>query len=128
MSEPAAPRMGRIKRAREPQPRAIRQEVLLTKEEQDELRERDAAAGVSVPRLLVESALRGGETLAQRQALLARFDRLAWLTANLANNVNQLAHQANSAGQVRDVARIEARLSEVEDLRARVEQLGEALR
>ena len=51
--------LGRTRREREPVPRRVYQQVKLTEAEQAQLRARAAELGVSVPRLLVESALRG---------------------------------------------------------------------
>ena len=53
---------GRVRRRREAEPRRLSQQVLLTEEERDQLRARAGELGVSVPRLLVESALSGLET------------------------------------------------------------------
>jgi hypothetical protein len=58
--------VGRVNRSRERAPRRVYQQVTLTHEERDQLRERAGQLGVSVPRLLVESALSGVETQAER--------------------------------------------------------------
>ena len=58
---------GRTRRAREPLRREVIQKVKLTDEERDQLRARAAELGMSVPRLLVESALSGVETPTERR-------------------------------------------------------------
>jgi hypothetical protein len=82
-------------RAYEPGRRRVYQQVTLTVEEQQQLRERAAQLGVTVPRLMVESALAGTQTLTERADIRLRLDQLVQLLANIANNVNQVAHQAN---------------------------------
>src|SRR5665648_1241873 len=56
--------LGRSRREREPVPRRVFQQVKLTEDEQQQLRARAAALGVSVPRLMVESALGGATGMA----------------------------------------------------------------
>ncbi len=76
------------------------QQVLLTEEERDHLRARACELGVSVPHLLVESALSGVETPAERRAWIAGLFELRRLLATVANNVNQLAKVANTSGEL----------------------------
>ena len=92
------------------------QQVTLTEEEQRELRERAGRLGVSVPRLLVESALSGVETPAERRAWLAELFELRRLLATVANNVNQLAKVANTSGELRAGERLERMFGEVGEL------------
>ncbi len=55
------------------------------------------AQGVTVPRLLVESALAvRGETSTERRAAMAELFAVRRLLAAVSNNVNQLARQANA--------------------------------
>ena len=92
--------------------------------ERAQLRVRADELGVSVPRLLVESALAdeelGGGWAARREAELARRQRLAelnelrYLLATIANNVNQLAHIANISGDLPAGERIAGTLGEVD--------------
>jgi hypothetical protein len=63
--------VGRANRSREHERRRVYQQVTLSEDEQQRLRRRAAGLGVSVPRLLVESALSGVETLAERRAWVA---------------------------------------------------------
>ena len=76
------------------------QQVKLTPTEHEQLRERAAALGVSVPRLMVESALSGVETPAERRQMIADLFEARRLLATVANNVNQLAKLANTSGEV----------------------------
>lgn len=62
-------------------------------------------------RLLVESALARVETAAELQRVVVKLNRFERLLGNLANNVNQLAHQANIAGQVVALDRVTAYLA-----------------
>lgn len=75
--------------------RSVRQEVKLTVAEAATLHLKARKLGVSVPRLLVESALTDRETATDRRELLGALFGLHRLGANIANNVNQLARKAN---------------------------------
>ena len=55
---------------------------------------------MSVPRLMVESALSGVETPTDRRRMVAELFETRRLLATVANNVNQLARSANISGQV----------------------------
>jgi hypothetical protein len=77
---------GRVRRRRETGPREISQQVLLTAREREQLRARAGELGVSVPRLLVESALSGVETPAERRAWIAELFELRRLLATIANS------------------------------------------
>ena len=61
-----------------------------------------------MPRLLVESALSGVETPAERRAWIAELFELRRLLATVANNVNQLAKVANTSGELPAGARLVA--------------------
>ena len=110
---------GRVRRAREPVAREVIQKVKLTEEERDQLRARAAELGVSVPRLMVESALSGVETPTERRRMVAELFETRRLLATVANNVNQLARSANISGQVSEGRRLEQTLGEVDELVAR---------
>lgn len=58
--------------------------------------------GVTIPRLLVESALaaESGETRTERHETLAELFKICRLLGNIANNVNQLAKVANATGEL----------------------------
>ena len=105
------------------------QKVKLTETERDELRARAGELGVSVPRLLVESALSGDSwTPSERRLQLAELFEVRRLLATVANNVNQLARSANISGQVDAGRRLEETLGEVDELLARVRELTGARR
>jgi hypothetical protein len=121
--EPAQRAAGRVRRAREPVARGVIQKVKLTEEEREQLRERAAELGVSVPRLMVESALQGVETPTERKRMIAELFEVRRLLATVANNVNQLARSANISGQVGAERRLERTLGEVDELLVRMREL-----
>ena len=120
---PDARPKGRVRRGREPAPRPVYQQVTLTEAERDQLRARAAELGVSVPKLLVESALHGRETPTDRRRMLAELFEARRLLATVANNVNQLARSANISGQVDVGRRLEETLSEVDEVLSRMREL-----
>jgi hypothetical protein len=107
---------GRARRERQAQPRSVEQKVKLSEAEREQLRERAAELGVSVPRLLVESALSGVETSTDRRAMIAELFEVRRLLATVANNVNQLAKVANTSGEVGVGERLARTLGEVDAL------------
>ena len=115
--------MGRARRAREPVARHVVQKVKLTEGERDRLRATAAELGVSVPRLMVESALSGVETPTDRRRLVAELFETRRLLATVANNVNQLARAANISGQVSEVGRLGQTLAAVDELVAQLRRL-----
>ena len=114
---------GRTRRAREPLRREVIQKVKLTDEERDRLRARAAELGMSVPRLLVESALSGVETPTERRRTVAELFEIRRLLSTVANNVNQLARSANISGQVASERRLEQTLARVDELIAQLREL-----
>jgi Bacterial mobilisation protein (MobC) len=125
---PDARPKGRVRRGREPEPRRVYQQVTLTGAEREQLRARAAELGVSVPRLMVESALSGMETPTERKRMIAELFETRRLLATVANNVNQLARSANISGQVDVGRRLEVTLVEVDELLARMRDLTGARR
>ena len=121
--EPATRPKGRVRRAREPVARKAIQKVKLTQEERGQLRARAAELGMSVPRLMVESALSGVETPTDRRRMVAELFETRRLLATVANNVNQLAHSANITGRVSAGLRLEQTLAEVDELVAELRKL-----
>jgi Bacterial mobilisation protein (MobC) len=117
-ADPEARRQGRARRSREPAPRRVYQQVTLTEPEREQLRERAAGLGVSVPRLLVESALSGVETPSDRRGMIAELFEVRRLLATVANNVNQLAKVANISGETGSRDRLNATLSDVDEVLA----------
>ena len=101
--------------------------VRVTDEEEHELKGRAAAVGVSVPRLMVESALAGSaQTVSERRALVAEFSGAIRLLGAVSNNVNQLARAYNASGQVPAElsATLHAATRVIARLDAAVEQFG----
>ena len=107
---------GRSRRRRERTPRTGSFKVRVSQREREGLQLRAAALGVSVPRLLVESALSGVETPAERRAWMAELFELRRLVATVANNVNQLAKVANTTGELPAAGRLSGTLGEVREL------------
>ncbi len=115
-------------RAYEPGRRRVYQQVTLTAEEQQRLRERAEQLGVTVPRLMVEAALAGTQTLTERADIRLRLDQLVQLLANIANNVNQVAHQANIEGRAVRREWFEENVEAIAELRGVIEDLLREIR
>lgn len=81
--------------------------------------------GVSVARLLQESALSESYDRGDRVVIVAALDVANRLLANVAGNINQLAHHANIAQQLVEHTQLEQALGQVREVR---EQLSEVLR
>ena len=130
-AEPRYPIAGR-RQQRQATPRRPFQ-VTLSDAERATLRQHAAERGVSLARLLVESALAPGEHRAaavsdrQRQQLAAsnetrhqlaviaeEVDEIRRLLATIANNVNQLAKVANISGDTSGMRQLAATLAEIE--------------
>jgi predicted HicB family RNase H-like nuclease len=121
--------------------RPIRLEVRVTESEHRGLAERAEGRGVSVARLLIDSALGVPPLPPARHALPAgtqeRFDQLdaAWrgldalwkdLNSRVGNNLNQLAHIANETGQSPSYELLASAVGELEVMRRQViEAIGE---
>jgi hypothetical protein len=74
--------------------------VLLSDQERAVLAGRAAKAGLSLPRLLVETALAGDRrTASEQRGLIAEFLAVRRLVAAIGNNLNQLARVANAGGR-----------------------------
>lgn len=78
--------------------RAVRRTVKLTEFEDNALMLKASHQGVSVPRLLVESALtfEAGETATDRRDAVAMILRVERQLAAIGNNLNQIARAANA--------------------------------
>ena len=110
----------RRRRANVPGGRRHSHEVKVTPEEEALLLQRAEAQRVTIPRLLVESALAPqGETPTQRRELLAEMFAVNRLLGNLANNVNQIAKATNATGEWQ--AETAATLSAVRRTSARID-------
>jgi len=85
------------RRRRVPGGRQFRHEVKVTPEEEAQLLQLALAQRVSIPLLLVESALAGGgETPAERRSAIEELFAVHRLLATIANNVNQIAKATNA--------------------------------
>ncbi|MDN5797514.1 MAG: MobC family plasmid mobilization relaxosome protein [Intrasporangium sp.] len=84
--------------------RQHRHEVKVTPEEEAQLVRLAELHRVTVPRLLVESALSRdrSETPTERRDALAEMFRAIRLLSSIANNVNQIAKATNATGEVHD--------------------------
>ncbi|ONI65290.1 hypothetical protein ALI44B_00930 [Leifsonia sp. ALI-44-B] len=100
--EHASPRMlDRKRRANAPGGRRHFHQVKVTAEEEGQLLLLAAERKVTVPRLLVESALADqGETSTDRRELLAGLFHARRLLSSIANNVNQIARASNAGEPV----------------------------
>lgn len=97
----AGRRLGRSRRANVAGGRQRDVKVKVSAEEQAVLAEMAAQHGVSVPRLLVESAMSNGqETPSERRAAMAELFAIHRLLSIVSNNINQAAKVANSTGEV----------------------------
>jgi len=129
MSEHTAPKkkLARRRRANVPGGRHHSHVVRVTPEEEGQLVQRAEAQRVSVPRLMIESALSDmGETPTQRRAAMSELFAFRRQLTGLATNVNQLARAANTDGQtpVGTRAAIAEIRAVVEKLDAVIEELG----
>lgn len=93
---------GRRRRANFPGGRLHRHEVRVSPEEEALLLRLAAAQQITIPRLLVESALAAtrGETLTERRRAMVELFAIHRLLAAVSNNVNQLARAANATGHI----------------------------
>lgn len=118
-SRPPSRALPRRRRANAEAARDRQQLVWLTEDEKKALVARAAEQNVSVSRLLVESALAGGEAPEGRRAVMAELFELRRLLATVANNVNQVAKAANISGTVPDSAA--GALADARDLMVRID-------
>lgn len=125
---PRARAQRRRRRANVEGGRRHKHEVKVTPEEEARLLMLAGQQRVSVPRLLVESALAGGgETPTERREALAELFAVHRVLAGMANNVNQIAKATNATGEVQaDTAASLAALRRTSQRLDRViDQLGE---
>ena len=113
--------------------RRTRHVVRVTPEEEGQLARLAALYHVSVPKLLVDSALAGGAQAAAssssaREQLLLELFGAHRLLASIANNVNQLARVGNATKQVplETDATLAAARRAAEKIDALVDELSEA--
>lgn len=115
---PGARFFARRRRANAPVARQHFHKVKVTPEEEGELLRLANAQNVTIPRLLVESALAAetGETSTQRREAMANLFALYRLMAAISNNVNQMTKATNATGAVHaDMAATLAKVREVAD-------------
>ena len=84
-----------------------------------------ARRGVSVARLMQESALSESYDRDDRVVMVAALDATNRLLANIAGNINQLSHHANMAQELVAHSELEAVLGQVRAVR---DELGAVLR
>jgi hypothetical protein len=99
--------------------------VRLSLEEREQLDRLAGEKGVSVGRLLVESALSGAWDRDLRESVLTALWRVNRLLANVTGSLNQLAHQANIAEQVVAERHLREQLEQLAGVR---DQLTDVLR
>ena len=93
--------------------RGLVYKLRLSEEERHQLRLRAAANGVTMSRLLIDSALSARVSPAEREALFAQFNRVAGQLGKIGSNVNQLAfwanaHREEASGTAAIAAQVEA--------------------
>lgn len=100
---PKGRQLARRRRANVEGGRPHRHEVKVSPEEEGVLLRLAAEQRVTVPRLLVESALSTGtETPSERRNAMAELFALHRLLASISNNVNQIAKATNATGELQD--------------------------
>jgi predicted transcriptional regulator len=99
--------------------------VRLSPAEREQLDRLAGEKGVSVGRLLVESALSGSWDRDLRESVLTGLWRVNRLLANVTGSLNQLAHQANIAEQVVAERQVREQLEQLAGVR---DQLTDVLR
>ena len=110
--------------------RKTRHEVKVTPEEEGRLLQLALRYRVSIPKLLVDSALAGGASHAAanasvREELLAQLFSAHRLLAGIANNVNQIARATNATGEVQ--AATAETLAKVREVAHRIDGLVDEL-
>lgn len=98
MTEPAVAR----RQLRRPgSPRMISHKVKVNADQEARLEATAAERGITISRLLVESALAGGaDAAATKAALAGEMFRLARMLGQVGHNVNQLAKVTNATGEL----------------------------
>lgn len=126
-SQPPSRSTARRRRANAPAARRRSVHVRLTDVEHEQLGRLAGEHEVTVQRLLVEAALAGRETPAERRRAMRELFEIRRLLANVANNVNQLARAANVTGEVPAAERFEAALVELRGVLGRTLDALDAL-
>ncbi|WP_409482763.1 MobC family plasmid mobilization relaxosome protein [Arsenicicoccus dermatophilus] len=110
--------------------RQHRHVVRVTPQEEAQLLRLALRYRVSVPKLLVDSALAGGSEAAAgnasvREAVVTELFAVHRLLGNIANNVNQVARVANSTGEV--VPQVPEVLAAVRRVAERIDRVVDGL-
>jgi Bacterial mobilisation protein (MobC) len=113
------------RRAMAEQRRTRRFVMLMSDQDHARIKQVADSRGVSIARLLQESALSESYDRRERLATIAALDSANRLLANVAGNINQLAHHANIAQQLVAHTELEQTLTQLREVR---EQLVEVLR
>lgn len=118
------------RRRRVPGGRQYRHVVRVTPEEEGRLLVLAGQYRVSVPKLLVDSALAGGaaraaENASVRHELISQMFGTHRVLAGIARNVNQMAKATNATGEVR--AEMVATLAKVRELAGRIDAFVDEL-
>ncbi|MFC0456222.1 plasmid mobilization relaxosome protein MobC [Arthrobacter liuii] len=118
---PGGRRFARRRRANVEGGRRHEHKVKVTPEEEGVLMRLAEAQHVTVPRLLVESALasESSETPTERRNAMAELFAVHRLLAAVSNNVNQIARATNATGEVQ--AETAVTLTKVRDVAGRID-------
>lgn len=129
MSEqtPGRPLFGRRRRANVEGGRQHQHKVKVSPEEEAVLARLAAEQQVTIPRLLVESALasESSETPTQRKQAIAELFALHRLLAAVSNNVNQIARATNATGEAQ--AETSVTLTRVREVAVRIDEAIDGL-
>jgi len=128
MSEPATPKkqLNRRRRANAPGGRQHQHMVRVTEAEETQLAQLAGEQEVTIPRLLIESALAGvGETPSQRRVAMTELFRIRRQLAGVTTNVNQIARAVNTDGRL--PVGSAATLARIEEVVERIDQAIEGL-
>lgn len=117
------------RRANADEPRKNRLVLMMTDSEDELLRSLSGAQGVSRQAVLMRAVLTGGTDAAARyERLLEALARTRFQLATVANNVNQLAHQANTfalgSGEPVEAEDVRTVMREVRTVIDRVESIA----
>jgi hypothetical protein len=101
--------------------------VKVSPEEEGKLARLAGAQHVTIPRLLVESALasESSETPTQRRQAMAELFALHRLLAAVSNNVNQIARATNATGEVQPETAVT--LAKVREVAVRIDEAIDGL-
>ena len=124
---PGARLFGRKRRANVEGGRQHQHKVKVSPEEEAVLARLAAEQQVTIPRLLVESALasESSETPTQRKQAIAELFALHRLLAAVSNNVNQIARATNATGEAQ--AETSATLAKVRQVAVRIDEAIDGL-